>query len=121
MVDHAKPSKSGGAPSVSSLLNSNSMVAQKKVRTKKYPTALVQFKKPHSSQRLHPTEKPIELIEYLIRTYTPEGGTVLDFCMGSGSTGVAAINTNRKFVGIEQDQKFFKISEDRLANHTKKR
>jgi site-specific DNA-methyltransferase (adenine-specific) len=116
MTKHAKPSKSGGAPSVSSLLNLNSMVAQKSVRTEKYPTALVRFKKPHSSRRFHPTEKPTELIEYLIKTYTERGQTVLDFCMGSGSTGVAALNAGRVFVGIEKDEKYFLKSKSRLEN-----
>lgn len=116
MTKHAKPSKSGGAPSVSSLLNPNSMVAQKAVRTDKYPTALVRYKKPHSSRRFHPTEKPTELIDYLIQTYTKRGETVLDFCMGSGSTGVAALNTGRVFVGIEKDEKYFLKSQSRLEN-----
>jgi site-specific DNA-methyltransferase (adenine-specific) len=115
MTKHAKPSKSGGAPSVSKLLHSNSMVAQKAVRTEKYPTALIQFKKPHSSKRLHPTEKPEELIEYLIKTYTLEDEVVLDFCMGAGSTGVAALNTGRKFIGIEKDEEYFMKCQSRLG------
>ena len=114
MTKHAKPSKSGGPPSVSKLLNSNSMVAQKSVRTEKYPTALVQFRKPHSSKRFHPTEKPTDLIEYMIKTYTLEGEVVLDFCMGSGSTGVAALNTGRKFIGIEKDEEYFMKCQSRL-------
>ncbi len=63
---------------------------------------------------LHPTQKPIELMEYLIKTYTNEGETVLDFTMGSGSTMVACQNTNRKGIGIEQDSKYFKIAQDRV-------
>jgi len=114
MTKHAKPSKSGGAPSVSKLLHSNSMVAQKSVRTEKYPTALVQYPKPHSSKRLHPTEKPAALIEYLVKTYTIEGETVLDFCMGSGSTGVAAVNLGRKFIGVEKDEEYFMKAVARL-------
>ena len=64
--------------------------------------------------RLHPTQKPIDLLEYLIRTYTNEGETVLDFTMGSGSTGVACINTNRKFIGIELDENYFKTAKERI-------
>ena len=64
----------------------------------------------------HPTQKPVALIEYLIRTYTNEGETVLDFTMGSGSTGVACINTNRSFIGIELDAGYFKIAEKRIAD-----
>jgi DNA modification methylase len=62
----------------------------------------------------HPTQKPVALMEYLIKTYTNEGETVLDFTMGSGSTGVAAKNLNRNFIGIEQDEKYFKIASDRI-------
>jgi len=65
---------------------------------------------------LHPTQKPVLLMEYLIKTYTNEGETVLDFTMGSGSTGVAAKNTNRNFTGIEQDDKYFEIATERINN-----
>jgi len=63
----------------------------------------------------HPTQKPVALLEYLIKTYTLEGETVLDFTMGSGSTGVAAKNLNRKFIGIEMDEKYFKIAQERIG------
>ncbi len=63
---------------------------------------------------LHPTQKPVALMEYLIRTYTHEGETVLDFTMGSGTTGVAAKNLGRKFIGIELDEEYFKISARRI-------
>ena len=63
---------------------------------------------------LHPTQKPVELMEYLIKTYTNENETVLDFTMGSGSTGVACVNTNRNFIGIEQDDKYFDIATERI-------
>ena len=64
---------------------------------------------------VHPTQKPVPLAEYLIRTYTHEGMTVLDNCMGSGTTGVACVNTGRKFIGIERDDKYFKIAKDRIG------
>ena len=64
--------------------------------------------------RLHPTQKPIDLMEYLIKTYTNENDTVLDFAMGSGTTGVACKNTNRNFIGIELDKNYFDIAENRL-------
>lgn len=64
---------------------------------------------------VHPTQKPVALMEYLIRTYTNEGETVLDFTMGSGTTGVACINTGRKFIGIERDEKYFEIAKDRIS------
>jgi len=64
--------------------------------------------------RLHPTQKPVELLEYLIRTYSNEGEIVLDNCMGSGSTGIACMNTNRNFTGIELDENYFRIAENRI-------
>lgn len=64
---------------------------------------------------VHPTQKPVALMEYLVRTYTNEGGTVLDFTMGSGTTGVACINTGRNFIGIERDEGYFKIAEKRIT------
>ena len=77
-----------------------------------YPTLLLEFS--HDKEKLHPTQKSIALLEYLIKTYTNEGETVLDNCMGSGSTGVACINTNRNFIGIELDPEYFKIAENRI-------
>ena len=65
---------------------------------------------------LHPTQKPVDLLEYLIKTYTNEGEVILDNCMGSGSTGVACLNTNRRFIGIELEEKYFNIAVDRMKN-----
>ena len=70
----------------------------------------------HKGSRVHPTQKPIPLLEYLIKTYTSEGETVLDNCMGSGSTGVGCINTNRRFIGCELDDGYFKIAEERIKS-----
>ena len=80
----------------------------------RYPLQIVQFKRDILTSNLHPTQKPVSLMEYLIKTYTNEGDTVLDFTMGSGSTGVACKNTNRNFIGIELDEKYFKIAEERI-------
>ena len=66
--------------------------------------------------RLHPTQKPVSLLEYLIRTYTNAGETVLDFTMGSGSTGVACVNTNRHFIGIELDENYFNVAKQRIED-----
>ena len=82
--------------------------------TDKYPTSILQFAKPHPSVALHRTEKPVDLLEYLVKTYTNEGDTVLDNCMGSGSTGVACVNTNRNFIGIELDDNYFDVAKERL-------
>lgn len=80
-------------------------------------TALLQFKCVHnSSGKVHPTQKPVDLLEYLIKTYTQEKETVLDFTMGSGSTGVACVNTNREFIGIEMDEKYFDIGVKRIED-----
>ena len=78
----------------------------------KYPRQILKYSRPHPP--IHPTQKPIELIEYLIKTYTNENETVLDFTMGSGSTGVASKNLNRNFIGIENDANYFEIAKDRI-------
>ena len=81
---------------------------------KRYPTDLIEFKK--VKKTIHPTQKPVELLEYLIKTYTNESNLVLDNCMGSGSTGVACINTNRNFIGIEIDENYFEIAKERIGS-----
>jgi methylase of polypeptide subunit release factors len=68
----------------------------------------------------HPTQKPVALCEYMIRTYTNEGETVLDNCMGSGTTGIACMNTGRNFIGIEKDPKYFEIARNRIMGHNVK-
>ena len=81
---------------------------------KRYPKRILKFKR---ETGLHPTQKPVALLEYLIKTYTNEGDLVLDFTMGSGSTGVACMNLNRKFIGIELDEKYFDIAKNRIENN----
>lgn len=78
----------------------------------RYPKATLEFKS--DKDKLHPTQKPVDLLEYLIRTYTVEGMVVLDSCMGSGSTGVACKNLNRSFIGIELDEGYFDIAKQRI-------
>ena len=78
----------------------------------RYPLDVLSFQ---SDKGLHPTQKPVALLEYLIKTYTNDGETVLDNCMGSGSTGVACIHTNRNFIGIELDKHYFSIATNRLT------
>ena len=80
-----------------------------------YPKTVIKFN--NEGNTVHPTQKPILLMEYLIKTYTNENETVLDFTMGSGSTGVACKNTNRNFIGIEQDEKYFNIAKDRINEY----
>ena len=85
--------------------------------TERYPRSVLVFPSDKQKCSLHPTQKPVALLEYLIKTYTLEGETVLDNCMGSGSTGVACINTKRNFIGIEKDDKYFEIAKKRIEEH----
>ena len=80
----------------------------------RYPKSILEFKE---KMKFHPTQKPVALMEYLIKTYTNEGETVLDFTMGSGTTGIACMNTNRNFIGIELDDTYFSLAEERMAKH----
>ena len=82
--------------------------------THKNPISILEFSNATQKGKVHPTQKPVPLLEYLIRTYTNEGETVLDFTMGSGSTGVACVNTNRNFIGIELDEGYFNIAKKRI-------
>jgi len=80
----------------------------------RYPKQIIKIKDEERGKQ-HPTQKPVALMEYLIKTYSNECYTVLDFCMGSGSTGVACKNTNRNFIGIEKEEKYFNIAKDRIS------
>lgn len=84
--------------------------------TDRYPTSVLTFATDKQKCALHPTQKPVELLEYLIETYTNPGDIVLDNCMGSGSTGVACVNTDRQFIGIELDRDYFVKAEDRISS-----
>lgn len=85
---------------------------------KKFKSNVLQYKKPYN--RFHPTEKPVDLLKDLILTYTNPNDTVLDFTMGSGSTGVACMNTNRQFIGIELDKDYYQIAQERCKNYQTK-
>ena len=89
----------------------------KKVYDEKYPDTILKFSSRSEARGLHPTQKPVALLEYLIKTYTQEGETVLDFTMGSGSTMIACLNTNRKGIGIELDKHYFDIATKRINEH----
>ena len=89
-----------------------------KTYTEKNPQSILEFYK-RDGKSLHPTQKPVTLLEYLINTYTTENETVLDFTFGSCSTGIACLNTNRKFIGIELDDNYFDIGAERMRNHIK--
>lgn len=89
---------------------------QKKNEGLRYPRSVLRFNTDKSKGSFHPTQKPVALLEYLVRTYTNEGDTVLDNCMGSGSTGVACVNTGRRFIGIEKDEKYFEAAKQRIES-----
>ena len=118
MIKREKPFYNGGNTKPTDVYNDfkcRSNNNYKKLYTEKYPITLIEFNKIRRGA-VHPTQKPTALLEYLIKTYTLEGETVLDNCMGSGSTGVACINTNRDFIGIEKDNKYFEIAKQRIEN-----
>lgn len=98
-----------------SLLGKTNQMLNKFQNATGYPIQVITFPSEHNIGK-HPTQKPVPLMEYLIKTYTNQGETVLDFTMGSGTTGVACVNTNRNFIGIEMDDGYFKIAEDRINN-----
>ena len=100
----AKPNESGADTST----------VRNKTDGIKHPKSVIKFNR--ESKPVHPTQKPVALLEYLIKTYTLEGETVLDNTMGSGSTGVACVNTGRNFIGIEKDEGYFKIAKNRIAD-----
>lgn len=114
MLTRDKPIKLGGNKGMTSAipLVTNSSY-EGKVYEEKFPDSQLHFSC-RDGRGLHPTQKPVALMEYLIRTYTNEGDTVLDNTMGSGTTGVAAANTGRKFIGIERDDKYFAIAQKRI-------
>ena len=83
----------------------------------KYPKSILNFKRPHP--QVHPTQKPVELIRYLIRTYTNVGGVILDNCIGSGTTAIAAIRENRHFIGMELNKEYYEIALKRIKEENR--
>ena len=116
-----KPARIGGVRSGSKqggrgIVYNEAKLDSKKTYTHAYPKT-VQYFSPRAGKNnrgYHPTQKPVALMEYLIKTYTNEGETVLDFTMGSGTTGVACVNQNRQFIGIEKDDKYYEIAKKRI-------
>lgn len=117
MVKRDKPIRAGGLNSNGAIPNMSGEAARAAVKAKvydeKYPTSVITFNV-RDGRGAHPTQKPVALMEYLIRTYTNEGETVLDNCMGSGTTGVACAKAGRKFIGIERDETYFLDAVDRI-------
>jgi site-specific DNA-methyltransferase (adenine-specific) len=120
MIEKEKPQKQGAYKQTDDSSGVTNKAAKNKlagkVYTHSYPKTIQTFGKERRSQKqAHPTQKPIALMEYMIKTYTNEGQLVLDFTMGSGTTGVACKNLNRRFIGIELDEQYFKVAQDRIS------
>lgn len=111
-MEDGKPYKPNGGSSKMDNYGSFGEKRNGSLDGKRYPRSVLRFM--HETSPVHPTQKPISLMEYMIRTYTNKGETVLDNCMGSGTTGVACRNTGRNFIGIERDPDYFKIASDRI-------
>lgn len=110
-----KPTQSSKGSSKGKLYHGENIRNYKGGDTERYPDTLINnIKVVPRNERFHPTQKPVALLEYLIKTYTNEGDTVLDFTSGSFSTAIACINTNRKFIGIEKDEKYFEVGKNRI-------
>ncbi|MGL5765337.1 MAG: DNA-methyltransferase [Sarcina sp.] len=117
MVKLDKPDiRKNNKTSTSDLWNKNGDIVTNKTYTHRFPLSIIKQTNSNQKNKLHPTQKPVALLEYLIKTYTNEGQIILDNTMGSGSTGVACLNTNRKFIGIEMDEKYFEIAKERIEN-----
>ena len=109
---YSKPYKLTKNGSLSSNYGDRKTAFSESINGERNPLSILSYKRDVS--RLHPTQKPVSLLEYLIKTYTNESDLVLDNCMGSGSTGVACVNTNRDFIGIELDENYYHIAQDRI-------
>jgi DNA modification methylase len=116
MTTGHEPTRSGAAKVASGGVYRDGLESKGcKNKTERYPINVIKVKSCHNGYgRIHPTQKPVALMEYLIKTYTNEAETVLDFTMGSGTTGVAAVNTSRSFIGIELDPNYFRIAQERI-------
>jgi DNA modification methylase len=122
-----KNNKKGLNPSQNGIMNRpesipiDTIIQDNYDNTKRFPRDVIKFNREirNKSGRYHPTQKPVALLEYLIKTYTKENELILDNCMGSGSTKIACMNTNRKFIGIEKDEKYFEIAINRKPGDKK--
>ena len=105
---------------VSNIYAITSKHSSKNYGKKLYPLSIIEIDELGTKSRIHPTQKPVELFEYLIKTYSNEGDTVLDCCAGSGTTAIACFNTNRRYICIEKDTKYFEVMKERIKNHPQK-
>lgn len=107
------PTNSAKGATQGQIYNGNTIRNYEGGDTTRYPRTVIRF---DCERGFHPTQKPVALMEYLIKTYSNEGDTVLDFALGSGTTGIACVNTNRDFIGIEMDEGYFKIASSRIED-----
>ena len=114
MEERGKPRKKGGYVG-GNKGTYGSYKEDVKFNNEYYPTSIIEISNANQKVKQHPTEKPVALFEYLIKTYTNEGDTVLDNCAGSGTTGVACLNTNRNYILMEKDEKYFEVIKKRIA------
>lgn len=114
-------SKSSRKKSVERHQGKSEVLASNYDSTERYPLSVQVFAKDQQKENYHPTQKPVALLEWLLRTYTNEGDLVLDNCMGSGSTGVACVNTNRNFIGMELTEQYFEIAKERIRKALEKK
>ena len=112
LVKVENPRMKKGKKVANGVYDSDTLAHPYKTLFTNYPRHLIEY--PKDKNNVHPTQKPVPLLEYLIKTYTNEGDTVLDNCMGSGSTGIAAMNTGRKFIGFELETEYFEIAKQRI-------
>ena len=113
MIDRDKPKARGKNKGIISD-TTNNCFSENKVYTQFYPKSIIEFSNANQNNKFHPTQKPVDLMEYLIKTYTNENDLVLDFTCGSGSTLVGCLNTNRRGIGIELDEGYYKIASERI-------
>jgi site-specific DNA-methyltransferase (adenine-specific) len=116
MTPRDKPKQRGGNSGRISETTNNAFI-ENKTYTEKYPKNIIDISNADQTNKLHPTQKPVALFEYLIKTYTNEGELVLDNCIGSGTTAIACANTGRNYIGIEKDKTYYDIAVKRIAEH----
>lgn len=117
--DEPRVSKNNGRTRQMLVSNGNAYSATEAL-DQKYPITELQFPNNNQRDKIHPTQKPVELMEYLIKTYSNEDDLVLDFTMGSGTTGIACMNLDRRFIGIEKDPVYFEAAKQRILDHNLK-
>ena len=117
-ITHGHPRKTASRKNINSECYGKALKVQQYDSTSRYPRDVIKFSsEKQSSNYLHPTQKPVALCEFFIKTYSNENDVILDFTMGSGTTGIACLNTHRKFIGIEKDDKYFELAKKRIEEY----